>query len=174
MLRYGLDRQSVDFNAIKVIDAGDVNAIEQAFRSGQGDFVHMQGPVPQQLEKDGAGYVVAAVGDAVGPVAFSSLCATREWIASDMAQAFMRAYRAAQRFVLEAPAEEIARIEAAMLPGIDREVLAATIGTYQSLGCWKRDSAISLQSYENLLDVFMFNGLVTRRHSYNSCIVPPP
>ena len=86
----------------------------------------------------------------------------------------MRAYRAAQTYVLEAPAEEIARIEAAMLPGIDREVLVATIRTYQLLGCWKRDSAISPQSYENLLDVFLFNGLVTRRHPYDSCIAPPP
>lgn len=174
MLRYGLDRRSVDFNAIQVIDAGDVNAIEKAFRDGLGDYVHMQGPTAQQLEKDGIGYVVAAVGDAVGPVAFSSLCATRQWLETDMAQAFMQAYRKAQRFVLQAPAEDIARIEAVLLPGIDLEVLAATIRTYQQLGCWKCDAAISHHSYENLLDVFRFNRSISQRHAYDSCVVLPP
>ena len=48
-----------------------------AFRSGAGDYVHLQGPAPQQLEADGVGHVVASVGEAIGPVAFSSLCARR-------------------------------------------------------------------------------------------------
>lgn len=174
MLRYGLHRQGVDFNAIEVIDAGDVNAIEAAFRDGKGDYVHMQGPAPQQLEKEGIGHVVAAVGDAVGPVAFSSLCASREWLQTDMAKAFMRAYRKGQQFVLDASAEEIADIEADLLPGIDRDVLIATIKTYQQLGCWTGEATISEQSYENLLDVFLYNGDISSRYPYNGCIVDPP
>ena len=53
--------------------------MEKAFREGQGDFVHLQGPAPQQLELDGAGRVVAALGEVIPPVAFSSLMATREF-----------------------------------------------------------------------------------------------
>jgi len=176
MLKYGLHRQSVDFAQLHVIDAGDVNAIERAFRNGQGDYVHLQGPAPQQFEHDGVGYVVAAVADAVGPVAFSSLCATREWLHTDMARAFVRAYQRARAFAHNAPAAEIAALEAdaGFFPGIDRGVLTRTIGAYQQLGCWSGDMAISPPSYENLLDVFLFGGLITHRHPYNTAVATLP
>ena len=175
MLRYGLHRQGVGFNQLNVIDAGDVNSIERAFRNGQGDYVHLQGPAPQQLEHDGIGFVVAAVGDAVGPVAFSSLCATREWLHTEMSHAFLRAYRRARDFAHSAPAEEIAALEAnaGFFPGVHREVLTRTIAAYQSLGCWSGDVAISPLAYEHLLDVFLFSSLITHRHPYDAAITPP-
>ena len=174
MLRYGLHKQGVDFDSLEVIDAGDVAAIDRAFRDGQGDYVHQQGPAPQQLEHEEIGYPVAAVADAVGPVAFSSLCATREWLETNMAAAFMRAYRKGRQFVVESPAEEIARLEQQFFPQISPEVLTETIMAYQLLGCWTPEMAIARDSYERLLDVFLHSELITQRHPYESCIVEPP
>ena len=176
MFQYGLHRQGVDFKQLNVIDAGDVNAIERAFRNGQGDYVHLQGPAPQQLEHEGIGFVVAAVGDAVGPVAFSSLCATREWLHTEMSHAFVRAYRRARDFAHTAPAEEIAALEAdaGFFPGVDRSVLTRTITAYQHLGCWSGDIAISAPSYENLLEVCLFSGLIKHRHPYAAAVIAPP
>ena len=173
MLKYGLHKQGVDFESLQVIDAGDVTAIDRAFREGVADYVHQQGPAPQQLEHDGLGHVVAAVGDAVGPVAFSSLCASREWLETDMAQAFMRAYRKAQAYVIEAPAVEIAarELECGFFPDIDPGVLASTVKAYQQLGCWQNDPNISKQAYNNLIDVFLFNGLISRRYEYDMAVV---
>jgi len=174
MFRYALHKQGVNESQVKIIDVGDVEAIDRAFRQGQGDYVHQQGPAPQQLEKDGIGHVVAAVGDAVGPVAFSSLCASREWLQSDMALTFMRAYRAARQYVIDAPAEEIAHKEADFFPGIDQDVLSSTIATYQKLGCWSPDPSISQKAYNNLLDVFLYSGLISQRYPYDACVISPP
>ena len=174
MFRYAMHKQGVDENQINIIDVGNVEAIDRAFRQGQGDYVHQQGPAPQQLEKDGIAYVLASVGDAIGPVAFSSLCATREWIQSDMAQAFMRAYRAARQYVIEAPAREIAHKEADFFPGIDQDVLSNTIAAYQKLGCWSPDPTISQNAYNNLLDVFLYSGLISQRYPYDTCVISPP
>jgi len=176
MFRYALHRRGVDVAALEVIDTGGVEAIERAFRDGIGDYVHLQGPAPQQLEHEGIAHVVAAVGDAVGPVAFSSLCANRAWLATDMAHAFMRAYRHAREHAIVAPADGIAALlrEAGFFPAIDPVVLAGTVGAYQRLGCWTPDPAISPESYERLLDVFLFSGLITRRHPYAAAVVPPP
>ena len=176
MLKYGLHKQGVSWGQVKVIDAGDVNAIDRAFRAGKGDFVHQQGPAPQQLEKDGIGHLVASVGETVGPVAFSSLCCHRDWIETDMAKSFMRAYRKSLAYVRTAPAEEIAAYEseAGFFPSIDRDVLTHTIATYQNLGCWREDPQISRSAYENLLDVFMFSGLISQRHAYERLVVQPP
>lgn len=174
MFRYALYREGVDFDAVHVIDAGDVAAIDRAFRDGKGDYVHQQGPAPQQLERDGIGYPVAAVADALGPVAFSSLCGTREWLETNMAAAFMRAYTRGRQFVIDSPAEEIARLEQQFFPEIEHEVLTETILAYQLLGCWTPETRITQESYERLLDVFMHSGLITQRHPYEACIVEPP
>lgn len=176
MFKYALQRQGIPFSSIKAIDAGDVTAIEKAFREGKADYVHMQGPMPQQLQCEGVGHVVAAVGDVIGPVAFSSLCARRDWLHTDKARAFMRAYRRAQAYVIAAPAAEIAarEAEAGFFPGIERAVLAATIAAYQRLGCWTADPLISKAAYERLLDVFEFSGAISKRFEYEAAIVSPP
>lgn len=176
MLRYGLHRQGIKLDDLEVIDAGDVVAIEKTFREGIGDFVHMQGPTPQQLEHDGLACVVASVGEAVGPVAFSSLCASREWLQSDMARAFMRAYRKSLEYTVTVKAADIARQQqaAGFLPDIDTTVLAHTIAAYQELGTWKTDPVIGKQEYETLLDVFIHTGAISKHHAYEAAVVLPP
>jgi NitT/TauT family transport system substrate-binding protein len=174
MFKFALHRQGVDYGKVIAQDAGTAEQMTRAFRAGEADYVHLQGPAPQQLEKDGVGHVVAAVGEAIGPVAFSSLCSTRSWVRSDMAQAFMRAYRKAQAWVLDTPAGEIARIEAPYFEGIDTDVLERTIAFYQGLGNWARTSEIPRDAYEVTLDVFAHSGLISKRHAYDVVIVPPP
>ncbi len=174
MFKYALHQQGVAFDQIDALDAGDVDAIDQTFRYGDADYVHQQGPAPQQLEKDGEGFVVTSIGEIIGPVAFSSLCASREWLASDMAQAFMRAYRRARQYVIDAEAQEIAHAETEFFPHIDREVLIHTVATYQRLGCWAPGARITREAYERALDVFEYNGLITRRHAYDDVVTLPP
>lgn len=174
MFKYALHRMGVAYDSIEAIDAGTVDAIDKAFRSGQGDYVHQQGPAPQQLEHDGTGHVVASIGEAIGPVAFSSLAASPEWLRTDMAKAFVRAYAKARRYVNETPATEIARAEAAYFPGVDQDVLAATITAYQGLGCWNPTLPITADAFEVTLDVFQHCGLITKRHAYEDIVTPPP
>lgn len=174
MFRYALRRQGVDPAGIGIIDAGDVAAMDRAFRDGLGDYIHQQGPAPQQLEHEGLGYVVASVGEVIGPVSFSSLCASPDWLQSDMAHAFMRAYRRAQQHVLETPAQQLAAEEQSFFPGIDPAVLTRTIAAYQALGCWQTSPEIPHGSYETLLDVFEADGQISRRYAYDEIITVPP
>ena len=174
MLKYALYKQGVMYDDIKAIDAGDVAEIDSAFRQGKADYVHQQGPAPQQLEFEDKGHVVAAVGDAVGPVAFSSLCAHRDWLQTDMASSFMAAYNQAREFVIQASAQDIAKQIAHHLPETDLNVLSKTIAAYQALGCWTPHSQIKETAYEKLLDVFYYSGIIKTRHRYESAIVLPP
>lgn len=174
MFKFALHKLGIDLAELEVIDAGDVNAIDAAFRSGQGDFVHQQGPYAQQLEADGLGKVVASIGDIVGPVAFSSLCASSDWLHSDMAKAFMRAYRKGREASRNLSAEEIARLEKDFFPDIDMAVLAQTIGAYQRLGCWDSEPDISRDIYEKTLDIFEFSGDISHRIAYEDVICAPP
>ena len=174
MLRYALDRLGVDETQVTMIDAGSVEEMDKSFREGHGDYIHQQGPYPQQLEHDGVGQVVASVGQVVGPVAFSSLCATGDWLKTDMAQAFSRAFRQACAFVVETSADELAGLVSGFLPDTDQEVLTHTIATYQQMGNWSADPEIDQAAYTHLLDVYLFSGLITKRHPYESCIASLP
>jgi len=170
LLKYACHKHGVNYEAIKVEDVGQPQAMETAFREGRGEFVHLQGPAPQQLEHDGLATTVASIGEAVGPVAFSSLCAKRSWLESDMAKAFMRAYRKGRVATAELPAEEVATVLQPYFPDIEPAVLVATVAAYQAMGCWGGEVEISRQSYETLVDIFMHCGIITRRHPYAAAI----
>jgi len=174
MLKYAAYLNGVDWSKIKVIDAGSAEEIDAAFRSGIGDYVHQQGPAPQQLERDGIGYCKASVGEAIPAVAFSSLAASRTFLQTDAARAFIRAYRRARQWVSNAPAEEIAMKEAAFFPKVDCDVLAAAIARYQKLGCWEGDLQITRALYQQALDVFLHSAEIPCRYAYEEVVVPSP
>ncbi len=174
MFRYACHKAGVDYGAIEAVDAGSAAEMDAAFRNGTGDYIHQQGPAPQQLEHDRVGQVVARVGDPIGACAFSSLAATREWLETEVARAFMRAYRKARTYVSETPAAEIARAEQALFPEIDGSVLTETIAAYQALGCWSPHVEITRAAFEATLDVFEHAGRITQRHPFEDVIAPPP
>jgi len=174
MLRYACHRAGIDFNRIRAITPGGADAIDKAFRAGEGQYVQQQGPYPQQLEADAAGHVVAQVGPLIGPCAFSSLAAARNWLDGDMARAFTRAYANARRFLNEAPAAEIAAVEQSWFPGIEPAALQQCIASYQQLGCWTPHVEITRAALEVTLDVFEYTGGISERYQYEQiCALPP-
>ena len=173
MFKYACHRRGLEYSKIVALDVPS-GQMDGAFRSGQGDYIHQQGPAPQQLEHDRVGHVVASVGEAIGPVAFSSLAATRAWLGTDMAKRFMRAYRKARTWLLETPAAKVAEAEAGFFPDIDRAVLTSTIAYYQKLGCWTPHVEITRPAFEVALDVFQHAGLITKRHRYEDVVAAPP
>ncbi len=173
MFKYACFKNGLDWKSLSIVDAG-IETMDQAFRNGRGDYIHQQGPAPQQLEHDGVGHVVAALGDAIGPLAFSSLAATRQWLATDEAKRFTRAYRKARAWLITTPAAKVAETEAPFFPHTDRAVLTQTIAAYQKLGCWTPHVEITRPAFEVTLDVFEYAGLITKRHKYEDVIAPPP
>jgi NitT/TauT family transport system substrate-binding protein len=174
MFRYACYKAGIDYDKIIPITPGGPADIDKAFRSGQGQYVQQQGPYPQQLEAEGLGNIVAQVGPQIGPCAFSSLAASREWLESDMANAFIRAYANARRYLNEASAKEIAAAEKSFFPDIDIIALENCIATYQQLGCWTPHVEITRDAFEVTLDVFQYTGGISERIPYELVCAAPP
>lgn len=174
MFRYACHKAGIDYDKIIPITPGGAADIDKAFRDGQGAYVQQQGPFPQQLQADGVGNVVALVGPQIGPCGFSSLAATREWLETDMAKAFTRAYKKTRAYMNEMPAAEIAKAEKPYFPDIEEAVLADCIGTYQKLGTWTPHIEITRDAYDVILDVFQYAGTLTERYDYDQVCVAPP
>lgn len=173
MFKYACHRMGLDFKAAKVGDAG-MGKNDAAFRAGRGDYVHLQGPGPQQLEHDKVGHVVASLADAIGPCAFSSLAATPAWLKTDSAHKFTRAYRKARAWLLATPAAEVAKTELKYFPGVDEGVLRDTVAVYQKLGNWTPHVEITKPAFAAVQDIFMHAGLTTKKYNYEDVIAPPP
>ncbi len=174
MLAYAMHLRGVDLSKAKGLDGGDTEQMLSAFRTGQGDWFHEQAPYPQQLEYEGVAQVVASVGEVIGPVAFSSVAASSEWLKRPEAKRFMRAYRKARAWVNSGTPAEIAAAEQSMFPGIHRTALTRAIEYYQRLGTWGGGVSIPPEAYETALDVFTHSKLITRRYPYDQVVVAPP
>lgn len=174
LFRYAAVLAGLDPEEVEMVDCGEPEEMDAAFRAGVGDYIHQQGGAPQQLEKEGLAEVVCALGDVSGPLAFSSLAATPEWIESDEARAFMNGYRKARRYVIDAPAPDIAAMVKGHYPDIDHDVLAGTLERYKLLGCWSPNVDISRDSYAAALSAFQATGGIRHEHPYEQVVVAPP
>ena len=174
MFRYACARAGANFDAIESIDAGGPAEMEAAFRAGEGDYVHLQGPAPQRLAAEGKAHIAAAVGRASGPCAFSSLMAAPAWLAGAEGAAFARGYRKARAFVVDAPAAEVAAAVAPFFPETAGAAVERTVADYRALGCWAPGIEITPEAFRAAEDAFRHAGLVSRRHDYAAVCAPPP
>jgi NitT/TauT family transport system substrate-binding protein len=174
MFKYACHKAGIDYDKLNVINPGNAADIDKAFRDGQGQYVQQQGPFPQQLEADGIGHVVAQVGKQIGACGFSSLAATRDWLETDMAKAFIRAYAKTRRYMNETPAADIARAQKPYFPKIDESVLADCVASYQQLGCWTPHVEITQQAFDAILDIYEYNDGINERYSYDQVCAKPP
>jgi NitT/TauT family transport system substrate-binding protein len=163
MLKHAVSLNGADWNKIKVTDAKTPEKMDAAFRNGAGDFVHLQGPVT-------AGAIVVSVGASMPPVAFSSLCCSREFQKAEGYRVFLDAYRKARPWVQTTPPQEVAAFEGSFFPDVAAEALADAVGRYQGLGCWEGDIEIPKDLYEQALNIFQAAGEITWRHRYDEVV----
>lgn len=171
MLKYAARSNGLEWARVDTIDAGSPQEMARAFRQGSGAYVHLQSPDAHQLECDGVGHVVASVGASMAPVAFSSLCCSRDFAATPAFRQFLDAYREAREWVRTAPAREVALAEAGFFTGYSLDVLAAAIRAYQTVGPWDGGVEIPRDLYEQAFNVFQSEGAVAGRHPYEDVCV---
>ena len=174
MLKYAAHHNGVDWKDVDAIDLGDVDSMDKGFRGGGGDLIHQQSPAPHQLQHEGLGHIVASVGDSMPPTAFSTVCATADFLKTDKAKAFTRAYAKGREWARSAAPSEIAEKEASFFPGIAREALEVAIGSYQALGTWEGGLEIPRDLYEQTLEVFLHGGAISKRYPYDEVVGAPP
>lgn len=171
MLRYAAHYNGADWSKIQIVNAGAPAEMVKAFRAGEGDFVHLQAPAPQILEEAGAGRPVVSVGASMPPNAFSSLCASREFLNTEACHKFAMAFSEAKQWVRDTPAEEIAAKEASHFPGIGQTALTSAIAQYKLIGAWNGGVEIPRDLYEQSLNVFEYAGGIKTRHAYDTVCV---
>ncbi|HXB75437.1 MAG TPA: hypothetical protein VNY05_44810 [Candidatus Acidoferrales bacterium] len=162
MLKYAVRHNGADWSRIRVVDGGSPLEMAALFRAGTGDYVHLQGPTMSEI--------VASVGAAVPPVAFSSLCCARRFQETPAYRLFLQAYGLAREWVRTASPEAVAAAEAAFFPQVPAAALADAVRRYQALGCWDGGIEIPRDLYEQALNVFESEGELGTRHRFEEVV----
>lgn len=143
-----------------------------AFRAGQGDFIEHGPPVVDQLIADGAGHLVASMGEATGPVPFSSFMATPEMLTKnrDVVVSFVRGLYRAQCWMASSGASEIAAVIAPAFADIEPAIRVAAIDRYLRQSTWARDPVLTRTGYDTLQEILLSAGFIKRPHPFEELV----
>ena len=112
------------------------------------------------------------MGDATGPVPFSSYMTTPRFLDEhpDVVLAFARAVVRTQRYLASRPAAEIAEAIGSAFPDVGSPLLTAIVERYLRQGTWTRTPVIARGGFEYLQQILLDGGFIGRRHRYEDLV----
>ena len=160
-LEYVLKQNGIDVvNDLNLDTSISFDAMTSSFVGGTADYVTAFEPAASLLEKEGAGYIVAAVGSATKEIPYTAYFAKKSYIEenSDIIQKFTNAIYKGQLWVNEHSAEEIAEATITSFPDSDKELLAKAIANYKEIDVWNTTPVMSEESFNLLQEVIVEAG----------------
>ncbi len=145
-----LRKHGVDAGRVRIERTRPSPEAVAAFRAGHGDFLEQPQPVVEQLIAEGAAHLVVSMGEATGPVPFTSYMTTPAFLAREpqLLRAFTRAVCRTQRWLAAAGPAEIAGVIAPAFPETDRALLERAVARYHRQGTWAQDPLLRREGAE--------------------------
>jgi NitT/TauT family transport system substrate-binding protein len=167
-----LRRHGVDPAHVRIERTRPVAEAVAAFRAGHGDFLETGQPFAEILLGEGAAHLAASMGEATGPLPFSSFMTTTAALTDrpDMLVRFTRALYQAQRWLARAPAADVAALIAPAFADIAPAIREAAVARYLAQRTWAVDPILRAPGYEYLQQILLDGGFITRRHRYEDLI----
>jgi len=143
-----------------------------AFRAGRADFLEQPQPVIEELLAAGAGHLVASMGEATGPVPFTSYMTTPALIERepDLVLRFTSAVYRTQRWLAQHTPPEVAKVVAPAFPGTRSEILERAVARYHGQGTWSRDPLLRREGYDYLERILLDGGFIARGQRYEDLV----
>jgi NitT/TauT family transport system substrate-binding protein len=143
-----------------------------AFRRGHGDFLQTGQPFTEELIAEGTGHLAASMGEATGPVPFSSYMTTGAFLRDgrDVLVRFTRALFSAQRWMARADPKEIAATIAPAFSDVAPEMCQRAVARYLAQATWARDPIIRRPGYDYLQRILLDGGFIRHSHRYEDLI----
>ena len=167
-----LRRHGVDPARVRIERTRPVAEAVAAFRAGHGDYLETGQPFTEILLVDGAAHLAASMGEATGPLPFSSYMTTTAILAGqrELLTRFTRALYRAQQWLARASAAEVATLIAPAFPDVAPEVRRAAVARYLAQFTWAADPILRAPGYEYLQQILLDGGFITRRHRYEDLV----
>ena len=165
----GIDPQK-DLTIDQSIDFGSTAA---AFTSDDSAAYTVEfEPSATILEKEGAAYVVASLGEASGYVPYTSYSTKASYMKEnpEIIQKFTDALQKGMDYVQNHTPEEIAEVIAPQFKETDLETITAIVKRYYDQDTWKENLIFEKDSFELLQDILEDAGELTDRTAYENLV----
>lgn len=172
-LEYVLKKNGLDVTKDLNLDTSiSFDAMNSSFVGGTADYVTSFEPAASNLQKEGAGYIVASVGAATDEIPYTAYFAKKNYIENhkDIIQKFTNAIYKGQVWVNTHSAEEIADAVVASFPDSDKELLTSAIKNYKEIDVWNSTPYMSEASFNLLQDVITEAGELTNRAPFEKVV----
>jgi len=147
---------------VKLVNNLAIPARMGSWLAGQNRYAIFNEPDASQLELDGKAHFLASIGQAVGPVDYTTFMATDKYIRDnpEVIQAWINAIYKAQRWTASAPISELAKAIEQFFPGVNSPALIAGLERYRKLNIWKSTPKIDASSLEKFQDILVQGGVL--------------
>lgn len=173
-LQYALRKRGVEMGEVHLLEGLSIDQAMEAFRRGEGDFIHLAQPAADQLEEEGAGHLVAALGPVIGRIAFSSFATTQRFLidSGETVQRFTQGFYNAQKWLAESESQAIAGLIGSFFPEVGSKLLSGAIARYKEQDTWAKDPLLREDGFDTLQDALAQAGLIDSRYPYASIVSP--
>ncbi|GAB6100758.1 ABC transporter substrate-binding protein [Halanaerocella petrolearia] len=162
------------FKDVNIITNLDFTANAPAFKNGLGDFVQLFEPKASQLEKIGAGHVVASFGELGSKVPYTAYMARKNYISDNplVIQAFTNAIYRAQKWTYEHSAKEIAQVIRPFFPEIEFDILVTVVDRYKKQETWAHNPILHREDFDRWQNIIQEAGELETKVDYKKVVIP--
>ena len=155
--------QSIDFGSTAAAFTGS---------SSPADFTVEFEPAATTLEQEGAGYVIASLGEASGYVPYTAFSAKESYIQKnpEIIQGFTNAIQRGMDYVQSHTPEEIAKTIQPQFKETDLATITTIVTRYYNQNTWKSDLVFERDSFELLQDILDSAGELEKRAPYDKLV----
>ena len=173
VFEYVLKKNGIDPEKDLSIDQSiDFGSTAAAFSGGKGDFTVEFEPSATALETEGAGYVVASLGEASGYVPYTAFSAKKSYLEQnpEIIQSFTNALQKGMDYVNSHTPEEIAQIIQPQFAETDLNQITTIVKRYHDQDTWKENLIFEESSFELLQDILDSAGELESRAPYDKLV----
>jgi len=172
-LEYVLNQHGLEpFKDVELITNLQFTATAGAFKGGTGDYVALFEPTASMLEAQEAGHIVASIGEAGGPVAYTAYSALKSYMEEhpDIIQKFTNAICKGQQWVEQHTPQEIAAEVQPFFPDTDVQLLATVIKRYKDQNTWCPNPVMISKTLDHLQEIMQTAGELDKRAPYDKIV----
>lgn len=148
------------------------NLTASSFVAGTGDYCTMFEPTASQCEQDQTGYIVAALGDEVSDIPYTTFVATSNYLNknSDKIDKFMRGLKKGYDYLMTATDAEILSALKPSFSTTADSLIVASVRNYIRIGAYADSFILKESSWNNMLDIIDNAGELTNRVAWNEAV----
>lgn len=148
------------------------NLTASSFVAGTGDYCTMFEPTASQCEQDNTGYIVAALGDAVSDIPYTTFVATNNYLNKngDKIDKFMTALKKGYDYLMNATDNEIISSLKPSFSTTSDSLIVASVRNYIRIGAYASSFVLKESSWNNMLDIIDNAGELTNRVAWNDAV----